>query len=34
VHEFTHDPAVQALVQRFGAEIDYDSITPLGQEPR
>ena len=34
VHEFTHDPVVQALVQRFGAEIDYDSITPLGQEPR
>jgi len=34
VHDFTHDPAVQALVQRFGAEIDYESITPLGQEPR
>jgi len=29
VHDFTHDPAVQALVQRFGAEINYDSISPL-----
>ncbi len=29
VHAFTHDPVVQALVQRFGAEINYDSITPL-----
>jgi DNA polymerase-3 subunit gamma/tau len=29
VHDFTHDPVVQALVSRFGAEINYESITPL-----
>lgn len=29
VRDFTHDPAVQALVDRFGAEILYDSITSL-----
>lgn len=29
VRDFTHDPAVQALVERFGAEILYDSITSL-----
>ena len=29
VHDFTHDPVVQALVSRFGAEINFDSITPL-----
>jgi DNA polymerase III subunit gamma/tau len=29
VHEFTHDPVVQGLLERFGAEIDFDSITPL-----
>ena len=29
VHAFTHDPIVQVLQERFGAEINYDSITPL-----
>jgi DNA polymerase-3 subunit gamma/tau len=29
VRDFTHDAAVQALVDRFGAEILYDSITSL-----
>ncbi len=32
VHDFTHDPVVQALVSRFGAEINYESITPLNQD--
>ncbi len=32
VHEFTHDPLVQALVTRFGAEINYESITPLNPD--
>jgi DNA polymerase III subunit gamma/tau len=29
VQEFTHDPVVQGLIERFGAVIDFDSITPL-----
>ncbi len=32
VHDFTHDPVVQALVSRFGAEINYDSITPINPD--
>ena len=32
VHDFTHDPVVQALVTRFGAEINYDSIAPLNPD--
>jgi DNA polymerase-3 subunit gamma/tau len=34
VRDFTHDPAVQALVERFGAEILYDSITSLSLPPQ
>jgi DNA polymerase III subunit gamma/tau len=29
VNDFTSDPLVQALQERFAAEIDFDSITPL-----
>jgi DNA polymerase III subunit gamma/tau len=29
VQDFTHDPVVKALVERFGAEVQYDTIVPL-----
>jgi DNA polymerase-3 subunit gamma/tau len=29
VQDFTHDPVVKALMERFGAEVQYDTIVPL-----